>query len=116
MIFKRWEIWQVNLNPVVGSEQGETRPVLVLSATALNRILPIVNVLPVTSRKQNRRIYPNETLIPAGIAGLTSESIVLCYQIRTLDQSRLIRRFGTLADINLQNQVLEALKFQLKIN
>lgn len=45
----RWEIWLANLDPVVGSEQGRTRPVLVLSSTALNDILPVVNIVQLTS-------------------------------------------------------------------
>jgi mRNA interferase MazF len=56
MKIERWEIWLANLEPVLGSEQGKTRPILVLSSTAVNEILPVVNVLPVTSRKPNRRI------------------------------------------------------------
>ena len=115
MTIERWEIWLANLEPVIGSEQGKTRPVLVLSATTLNQILPVVNVLPVTSRKPNRRIYPNETLLPAKTAGLTSESIVLCFQIRTLDKQRLMKKFGKLEDKNLRNQISEALKFQLEL-
>ena len=115
MTIERWEIWLANLDPVIGSEQGKTRPVLILSATALNQILPVINALPVTSRKLNRRIYPNETLIPVNTAGLISESIVLCYQIRTLDKQRLVRKLGKLDDENLQNQILESLKFQLEI-
>ena len=77
MTIERWEIWRANLDPVIGSEQGKVRPVLIFSSSALNKILPVVNVLPVTSRKTNRRIYPNEALIPVGIAGLTNESIVI---------------------------------------
>lgn len=96
MKVERWEIWLANLEPVLGSEQGRTRPALVLSSSSLNQILPVVNVLPVTSRKNNRRIYPNETVIAKGNAGLTAESIILCYQIRTLDKQRLIRKFGKL--------------------
>lgn len=109
----RWEIWLANLEPVLGFEQGRTRPVLVLSSSSLNQILPVVNVLPITSRKPNRRIYPNETVIPNGNAGLTAESIVLCYQIRTLDKQRFIRKFGKLTGKELQNDVLDTLKFQL---
>jgi len=75
---ERWSIWLANLDPVIGSEQGKTRPVLVLSATKLNQILPVVNVRPITSRKRTRRIYPNEALIPPKTAGLDVESIVLC--------------------------------------
>jgi mRNA interferase MazF len=91
MSVERWSLWQANLDPVVGSEQGKTRPVLVISETALNDILPVVNVLPLTSRKPGRRIYPNEALLPGGTAGLTADSLVLCYQIRTLDKQRLSR-------------------------
>lgn len=115
MKVERWEIWLANLEPVMGSEQGKTRPVLVLSSDSLNQLLPVVNVLPITSRKPNRRIYPNEAVIPRGNAGLTAESIVLCYQIRTLDKQRLSKKFGKLTDKNLQNEILDALKFQLNI-
>lgn len=115
MSISRWSIWLANLDPVIGSEQGRTRPVLVISETALNDVLPVVNVLPVTSRKANRRIYPNEALIPAGSAGLTRESIVLCYQIRTLDKRRLLRAFGTVDDDSLKVSIVEALRFQLGI-
>lgn len=116
MSVERWSVWRANLDPVVGSEQGLTRPVLVVSQTALNDILPVVNVLPVTSRKAGRRIYPNEALLPAGTAGLTLESIVLCYQIRTLDKRRLGRMFGTLDDEALRRAIVDALTFQLDIS
>jgi mRNA interferase MazF len=116
MKVERWEIWLANLEPVLGSEQGKTRPVLVLSSTTLNQILPIVNILPITSRKANRRIYPNEAILPMGMGGVTAESIVLCYQIRKLDKQRLAKRFGKLNDKKLQKEILEALKFQLDID
>jgi mRNA interferase MazF len=110
---ERWSVWFANLDPVVGSEEGKTRPVLVLSDTRLNQILPVVNVLPITSRKRNRRIYPNEAMIPAGTAGLSAESIVLCYQIRTLDKQRLIKRLGELNEPRPRTEILAALRFQL---
>ena len=113
MRVERWSVWLANLDPVVGSEQGRTRPVLVISATALNDILPVVNVLPVTSRKGNRRIYPNEALLPAGTAGLTVETIALCYQIRTLDKRRLGRLFCIIDDETLRQAIIDALNFQL---
>ena len=86
MTVSQWSIWLANLDPVVGSEQGRTRPVLVISDSSLNDILPVVNVVPITSRKPNRRIYPNEAFLPANTGGLTHDSIALCYQIRTLDK------------------------------
>lgn len=115
MSVERWSVWRANLDPVIGSEQGLTRPVLVVSQTALNDILPVVNVLPITSRKAGRRIYPNEALLPAGTAGLTLESVVLCYQIRTLDKRRLGRAFGALDDETLRQAIIDALTFQLDI-
>ena len=115
MMPERWSVWLANLDPVVGSEQGRTRPVLVLSDTRLNQILPVVNALPITSRKNNRRVYPNETLVPAGTAGLDVESIVLCYQIRTLDKQRLVRQLGRLKEPTLRLEVIAALRFQLQI-
>jgi mRNA interferase MazF len=110
---ERRSVWLANLDPVIGSEQGKTRPVLVLSDTRLNHILPVVNVLPITSRKLNRRIYPNEAQVPVGTAGLDVESIVLCYQIRTLDKQRLIKRLGVLSETRLRTDIIAALRFQL---
>lgn len=115
MKIERWSVWLANLDPVVGSEQGKTRPVLIVSQTPLNQTLPVVNVLPITSRKPNRRIYPNETLLTVQTAGLTNESIVLCYQIRTLDKQRLLKLIGNLDNPVIQEEVTEALCFQLEI-
>lgn len=115
MSVERWSIWHANLDPVVGSEQGKKRPVLVLSDTALNDILPVVNVIPITSRKPGRRIYPNEALLTNATGGLTSDSLVLCYQIRTLDKQRLLRLYGRVEDASRQEEILTALCFQLSI-
>lgn len=111
----KWHIFLANLDPVIGSEQGKTRPVIVISEEEINQILPVVNVLPITSRKPNRRIYPNEILIPASMGGLDKESIILCYQIRTLDKKRLIRDMGKIEDFGLQEEIIDALCFQLGI-
>jgi len=111
----KWHIFIANLDPIIGSEQGKTRPVLVISEEEINQILPVVNVLPITSRKSGRRIYPNEVLIPAEIGGLYRESIVLCYQIITLDKRRLIRGIGKIEDLEAQQEIIDALCFQLGI-
>lgn len=115
MNIERWSVWLADLEPVIGSEQGKTRPVLVLSQTALNQTLPVVNILPITSRKPNRRIYPNEALLAARTANLPNESIVLCFQIRTIDKRRLVRKIGNLNDAVKQAEIIEALCFQLEI-
>ena len=100
---------------MVGSEQGRTRPVLVISDEETNQILPVVNVLPLTARKPGRRVYPNEVLLPAGTAGLEQESIVLCYQIRTLDKTRLQKRVGAIEDSAVQAGICDALCFELGV-
>jgi mRNA interferase MazF len=83
----QWHIFMASLDPVTGSEQAGTRPVLVISRKSRNQLLPVVNVVPLTSRKSSaRRIYPNEVLLSAGMAGLSADPIALCYQIRTLDK------------------------------
>ncbi len=115
MNYDRWGIWIANLDPVIGSEQGKTRPVLIISDSQINKILPVINILPLTSRKPNRRIYPNETLIEKGKYGLQNESIVLCYQIRTIDKRRLIENCGTIDDIVKQSEIIDALLLQLSI-
>ncbi|MBI1763041.1 MAG: type II toxin-antitoxin system PemK/MazF family toxin [Acidobacteria bacterium] len=79
MNFRRWEIWLAQLDPIRGSEQGKTRAVLVISRSTFNQIMPIVDVLPITSRKAGRTLYRNEALIPAGTSGLPNESIVMCH-------------------------------------
>src|ERR1700744_4707929 len=94
MIIKKWSIFRANLDPAVGSEQGKSRPVLVISENAVNDVLNIVNIIPITSRKEGRRIYPNEVLIPKNNFGLSNESIVLCHQIPTLDKIRLTHYYG----------------------
>ena len=115
MKFSQWTVWLANLDPTIGSEQGKTRPVLIISKSSLNSVLPVVNVIPLTSRKADRRVYPNEAVIPTDGTGLTLESIALCYQNRTLDKRRLTRKLGTIDNTNIQREIFSALCFQLGI-
>ena len=110
-----WYLYYAILTPTVGSEINKKRPVLVISEEEINQILPVVNVLPLTTRKKGRRVYPNEVLISAGTGGLTNDSIVLCYQIRTLDKSRFIKEIGNIEALELQEEIISALCFQLGI-
>ena len=116
MTFKKWGIYRANLEPVVGSEQGKSRPVVIISEDEINNLLSVVNVLPITTRKESRKIYPNEALLEIGSSDLPNESIVLCYQIRTLDKQRLSVSFGEIKSEEKQNEILNALCFQLGIN
>jgi len=111
----KWGIYRANLDPVVGSEQGKSRPVLIISEDEINSLINTVNILPITSRKLGRRIYPNETLLEKDKFGLENESIVLCHQIRTIDKVRLTKHYGDVDDIAKQIEIIESLSFQLGI-
>ncbi len=115
MTFMKWSICRADLDPVIGSEQGKSRPVLIISEDQINSLLNIVNILPITSRKPGRLIYPNEVLIPAGKYGLLNESIILCHQIRTVDKRRLTKTYGQIDEQDIQGEIVEALCFQLGI-
>lgn len=116
MNYEQWEIWIAKLDPVIGSEQGKTRPVLIVSRPSVNQRLNSVSVVPLSSLKPGRRIYRNETLIPSGQGGLAKDSIALCHQIRTIDKQRFTMRVGKLHDITLRFGVIEALCHQLSIS
>lgn len=109
----RWNIYLVNLDPTIGSEQGKTRPVLVISDDDINAILPVINILPITSYKQGRKIYPNEVFLQKEQSHLDKDSIVLCYQIRTIDKKRLIKKLGDIKDGDVRAEIIDALSFQL---
>jgi mRNA interferase MazF len=116
MTIKKWSIYRANLDPTIGSEQGKSRPVLVISEDAINDVLNIVNVIPITSKKEGRRTYPNEATIPTNTYGLNNESIILCHQIRTLDKQRLSNHYGEVSSKEKQEDIIEALCFQLGID
>lgn len=79
---RRWDLFRVDLEPIVGSEQGGShRPALVISGDRFNRHFPIVTVLPLTgTRGTRRRVYPFEVVLEQGIAGNPEESIAMPQQ------------------------------------
>ena len=104
---KRGELWMASLDPIRGSEQAGTRPVLVLQADALNAFLRTAVIVPFTSNLNWSR-YPFCVQVPAGEGGLSSDSVALCHQTRAIDYTRLTRRMGQVSDATL-NQVEQAL-------
>lgn len=109
----RWTIYLVNLDPTVGSEQAKTRPVIIISDESMNQILPVLNILPLTSYKSGRIVYENEVFLKKEDTKLDKDSIALCYQIRTIDKTRLIKKIGEVKSEKLRNEIEEALRFQL---
>lgn len=89
----RGEIWLADLNPVRGSEQAGSRPVLVLQNDAINAFTSTLMAIPLTTNLR-RAALPSCVRVPEGEGGLTSESVILCHQMRVLDKTRLYRRLG----------------------
>jgi len=98
-----FDIYWVNLDPSIGREQAGHRPVLVVSNDIENQ-MDIVTIIPVTSRKKGRHIYPNEVLF--SLKG--KEAILLCHQVRTISKKRLNEKISHLSD-PLQTQVVDTL-------
>ena len=111
----RWKIYLVNLDPTIGSEQSKTRPVLVISKENINSVLPVLTVIPITSFKDGRKIYMNEVFINSKVSGLKRDSIILCYQIRTIDKKRLIKEIGEIKTDKKKLEIMESLRYQLDI-
>ena len=93
---KRGDIYYADLDPVVGSEQGGYRPVLIIQNDLGNRFSPTVIVLPLTSRMGKTPLRTHVPLLPPQ-GGILKPSIILCEQVRTLEKSRLTRRLGTVS-------------------
>lgn len=94
-MIRRGEIYIAGLDPVVGSEQGGMRPVLVIQNDMGNRYSPTVVVLALTSA-MGKPMLPTHVHVRAGDGGLAKDSVVLAEQIRTLDKRRLKDRIGML--------------------
>ena len=100
-IVRRGEIYYADLSPVVGSEQGGMRPVLIVQNDVGNRYSPTVIAAAITSQ-QNKARLPPHIEIEARTYGLSKNSIVLLEQVRTLDKRRLRERMGCLDEKAMQ--------------
>ena len=104
---KRGDIYYADLSPVVGSEQGGVRPVLIVQNEIGNRHSPTVIAAAITSRLDKTRL-PTHINIAGSSVGLTKDSVILLEQIRTIDKRRLREHMGHL-DENQMAQVDDAI-------
>ena len=107
MSVKRGEIYYADLSPVVGSEQGGIRPVLIVQNDVGNRHSPTVIAAAITSQRDKSKL-PTHIEVSADKCELAKDSIVLLEQIRTIDKKRLKDRMGEL-DLTSMNKVNTAL-------
>ncbi len=100
MTVKRGEIYYADLSPVVGSEQGGVRPVLIVQNDIGNRYSPTVIAAAITSQKEKANL-PTHIKVTAEGCGLSKDSIVLLEQVRTIDKQRLKERMGSLDEMSM---------------
>lgn len=108
MTVRRGDIYYADLSPVVGSEQGGVRPVLIVQNDVGNKYSPTVIAAAITSQTGKTRL-PTHISLNAERCGLAKDSVVLLEQIRTLDKKRLKERMGAL-DLLAMNRVNQALQ------
>ena len=109
MVIKRGDMFYADLSPVVGSEQGGVRPVLIIQNDVGNKHSPTVIAAAITSQMGKTKL-PTHIEIGSQNGGLKSDSIVLTEQIRTIDKSRLKEKIGHIDDEEIISKVNNALE------
>ncbi|MGN0453026.1 MAG: type II toxin-antitoxin system PemK/MazF family toxin [Ruminococcus sp.] len=107
MSIKRGDIYYADLSPVVGSEQGGVRPVLIVQNDVGNKYSPTVIAAAITSQQAKANI-PTHISIASETSGLQKNSVVLLEQVRTIDKKRLKEKMGTVSQ-NTMAQIDEAI-------
>ncbi len=112
-VYRRGDIYMANLNPFRGSEQGGTRPVLVLQNNTGNLFCPTLIVAPLTTQVNKKKDQPTHYLL-SGVWGLQEDSVALLEQIKTIDKSRVISYLGKVSKEEMRG-VDQAIKVSLGI-
>ena len=113
MDIKRGELYYADLSPVIGSEQGGIRPILVIQNDIGNKYSPTIIAAAITS-KLNKAKLPTHIELSKDIYGLEKDSVVLLEQIRTLDKKRLKAKIGELEEYKM-NEVNKAMLISLGV-
>lgn len=100
MLIKRGEIYYADLSPVIGSEQGGVRPVLIVQNDVGNRYSPTVIAAAITSQRDKTNL-PTHIEVDAANCGLAKDSVVLLEQVRTIDKRRLREKMGSLDNTDM---------------
>ena len=108
MVIKRGDMFYADLSPVIGSEQGGIRPVLIIQNDTGNKYSPTVIAAAITSQTGKNKL-PTHIEIGSRENGLKADSVVLTEQIRTIDKSRLKEKIGHIDDRLVMNKVNNAI-------
>lgn len=101
----QYDVYLADLNPTVGREQFGKRPVLIISNNYEN-LLDTVTIIPITSLKDGRKVYPNELLLKNE---LEVPSILLCQQIRTISKNRLIKKLTSIDNFITRKKIIDVI-------
>ena len=105
---KRGDVVLVNLDPVVGSEQGKIRPVLIIQNNISNEYSPTTIIAPITSKIYSKE-FPTNVFLPKKDSGLDKDSTILLNQIRTIDKSRISKRLSA-----VNEQIMKRVNMSIK--
>ena len=108
MVIKRGDMFYADLSPVIGSEQGGIRPVLIIQNDTGNKYSPTVIAAAITSQTGKNKL-PTHIEIGSKENGLKADSVVLTEQIRTIDKSRLKEKIGHIDDNKIMSRVNDAI-------
>lgn len=115
MEIKRGQIWYADLSPIVGSEQGGARPVVVISNDIGNSKSPVIIVAPLTTKVSKKKL-PTQVILE-NECGLIYDSMVMCEQIRVIDKQRLKGKepLATITQSWIMNAINKAIKISLGV-
>ena len=114
MRIKRGDIVLANLEPVIGSEQGNIRPVLVIQNDVSNEYSPTTIITPITSKMYTKE-FPTNVIVTPQESGLKKESTILTNQIRTIDKSRIVKKLKSI-NLDIMKRVDVAIKVSLGLS
>ncbi len=110
----RGTVLEVNLDPTVGHEIKKTRPCVVIQNDTGNKYSPLTVVAAIQGAEHVPKLYPVNVFVQKGEGGLTKDSVVLCNQLRTVDEIRFGKVYGRLSDTTME-QVDKALRISLAL-
>lgn len=110
MLIKRGDVVLVNLEPVIGSEQGKVRPAVIIQNDLGNEYSPTTIIAPITSKEFSKE-FPTNVLVSPEESSLEKNSIVLLNQIRTIDKTRIIKHYDA-----LNHEVMQKINLAIKVS
>lgn len=110
----RGDVVEVRLDPTTGAEIKKKRPCVVIQNDIGNRAYPLTIVAPITGAENKLKLFPVYVAVKRGEGGLSKDSVILCDQIRTVDESRIVQTLGRMPD-SVMERVNTALKISLAL-